>query len=115
MRVCCVTGATGFVGGHVARLVAERGDRARVTFRDQRRLERLHALDVDPVRADVLDRSSLRRAVRGVEVVVVNPSYVLGVPVDPYQAGETSTRVVGNFLLGKLPADVDGSTNVVDV
>jgi dihydroflavonol-4-reductase len=51
----------------------------------------------------------------GVEVVVVNPAYVLGVPVDPYQAGETSTRVVGNFLLGKLPAVVDGATNVVDV
>src|SRR5439155_1366243 len=26
-----------------------------------------------------------------------------------------STRVVGNFLLGKLPAVVDGATNVVDV
>jgi dihydroflavonol-4-reductase len=51
----------------------------------------------------------------GVEVVVVNPAYVLGVPVDRYQPGETSTRVVGNFVLGKLPAVVDGSTNVVDV
>ena len=46
---------------------------------------------------------------------MVNPAYVLGVPVDPYQPGETSTRVVGNFLLGKLPAVVDGATNVVDV
>src|SRR5436309_4014079 len=51
----------------------------------------------------------------GVEVVVVNPAYVLGVPVDPYQPGETSTRVVGNFMLGRLPAVVDGATNVVDV
>jgi dihydroflavonol-4-reductase len=51
----------------------------------------------------------------GVEVVVVNPAYVLGVPVDRDQPGETSTRVVGNFLLGKLPAVVDGATNVVDV
>jgi dihydroflavonol-4-reductase len=51
----------------------------------------------------------------GVEVVVVNPSYVLGVPVDPSQAGETSTRVIGNFLAGRLPAIVDGATNIVDV
>ena len=51
----------------------------------------------------------------GVEVVIVNPAYVLGVPVDPTQAGETSTRVIGNYLLGRLPAIVDGATNVVDV
>ena len=208
MAVTCVTGATGFVGGHVARALAERGDQVRVTFRDKARLDRLEALDVEPVRADVLDRASLRRAMRGteivfhtagfvgsrplerlwqvnalsprviveaaaaegvrrvvhtssvaaigtaphgevadethvyrggefglaygdakhegevealaagarlgVEVVVVNPAYVLGVPVDPTQAGETSTRVIGNFLAGRMPAVVDGSTNVVD-
>jgi dihydroflavonol-4-reductase len=50
----------------------------------------------------------------GVEVVVVNPSYVLGVPVDRSQPGETSTRIVGNYLLGRLPAIVDGAVNVVD-
>ena len=209
MAVSVVTGATGFVGGHVARLLVERGDEVRVTFRERARLDRLGALDVEPVRADVLDRASLRRALRGsevvfhtagfvgsrpperlwqvnalaprvvveaaaaegvrrvvhtstvaaigtaphgevadetlvyrggefglaygdskhegevealaagarlgVEVVVVNPSYVLGVPVDPSRAGETSTRVIGNFLLGRLPAVVDGATNVVDV
>jgi dihydroflavonol-4-reductase len=51
----------------------------------------------------------------GVDVVVVNPSYVLGVPVDRREPGETSTRTVANFLLGRLPAVVDGATNVVDV
>jgi dihydroflavonol-4-reductase len=51
----------------------------------------------------------------GVEVVVVNPSYVLGVPVDRSQPGETSTRMIGNYLAGRLPAVVDGHTNLVDV
>src|SRR5437763_6468176 len=37
----CVTGATGFVGGHVAKLLVERGDTVRVTYRDRERLERL--------------------------------------------------------------------------
>jgi dihydroflavonol-4-reductase len=51
----------------------------------------------------------------GVEVVVVNPSYVLGVPVDTAQPGETSTRIIGNYLRGRLPAVVDGGTTIVDV
>jgi dihydroflavonol-4-reductase len=202
-----VTGATGFVGGHVARLLAERGDEVTVTYRDPERLARLRDLDVREVKADVLDRAGLRRAMRdaeivfhtagyvgskppetvwrmnalaprlvveaaaaenvprvvvtgsvaaigpapdgevaeehhvyrggdgayadakhegeaeafaagarlGVEVVSVDPSYVLGVPVDRSQPGETSTRIVANYLLGRLPAVVDGGTNIVDV
>jgi dihydroflavonol-4-reductase len=51
----------------------------------------------------------------GVEVVIVNPSYVLGVPVDRSIPGETSTRVVANYLLGRLPLIVDGAINIVDV
>jgi dihydroflavonol-4-reductase len=51
----------------------------------------------------------------GVEVVVVNPAYVLGVPVDRSQPGETSTRIVGNYLRGRLPAVLDAAINFVDV
>jgi dihydroflavonol-4-reductase len=47
--------------------------------------------------------------------VAVNPSYVLGVPVNRSLPGETSTRIVGNYLLGRLPAIVDSHTNIVDV
>jgi dihydroflavonol-4-reductase len=205
----CVTGATGFIGGHVARLQSEAGERVRVTYRDEARLGRLGGIEVEPVQADVLDRAGLRRAFRrcevvfhtagyvasrparrvweinalsprvvveaaaaegvrrvvltssvagigpvppgevgseddvyrggglgltypdakhegeaeglaaaarlAVEVVVVNPSYVFGVPVDRTQPGETSTRMIGNYLRGRLPAVVDGETNVVDV
>ena len=48
-------------------------------------------------------------------MVVVNPSYVFGAPVDRSQPGETSTRMIGNYLRGRLPAVVDAQTNVVDV
>ena len=51
----------------------------------------------------------------GVEVVAVNPAYVLGVPVNRALPGETSTRIVGNYLRGRLPAIVDAYTNIVDV
>jgi dihydroflavonol-4-reductase len=51
----------------------------------------------------------------GIEVVVVNPAYVLGVPLNRDQPGETSTRTIGNYLLGRLPAVVGAPMNFVDV
>jgi dihydroflavonol-4-reductase len=62
-----VTGATGFIGSHVTALLLERGDDVVVTVRDGSRLDALAGLDVKQVRADVLDRRSIRRAMRGVE------------------------------------------------
>jgi dihydroflavonol-4-reductase len=205
----CVTGATGFVGGHVARELLERGGAVRVTYRERERLRRLGGLEPETVKADILDRAAMRRAVRGcdvlfhtagvvaskpvayvqdvnalapriaveaaaaegvgrvvvtssvagigpvprgqvgreddlyrggglgltypdakhegemeafaagarlgVDVIVVNPAYVLGVPLDRGQPGETSTRIIGNYLRGRLPAVVDGETTIVDV
>jgi dihydroflavonol-4-reductase len=51
----------------------------------------------------------------GIEVVVVNPGFVLGAPVDRSQPGETSTRTVGNYLRGRLPGVIDAGMNFVDV
>src|SRR5919202_1994707 len=51
----------------------------------------------------------------GVEVVIVNRSYVFGVPVDRSEPGETSTRTIGNYLRGRLPAVGDAPGKVVDV
>jgi dihydroflavonol-4-reductase len=51
----------------------------------------------------------------GVEVVIVNPGYVLGAPVHRADRGETSTRIVGNYLRGRLPAIMDGGASMVDV
>jgi dihydroflavonol-4-reductase len=66
----CVTGATGFIGSHVANLAAEIHGRPRVTYRDEARLAGLTSLvEADPVKADVLDRGALRRAFRGCEIV----------------------------------------------
>ena len=40
-----------------------------MTFRDESRLERLAALQPEPVRADVLDRGAMRRAVKGCDLL----------------------------------------------
>jgi dihydroflavonol-4-reductase len=64
-----VTGATGLVGSHVTRLLVERGDDVRVLVRERSPLDELDGLDVELAHGDVLDRASVRRAMRGVQRV----------------------------------------------
>ena len=98
MSTTLVTGATGLVGSHVTRLLVERGDRVRVTVRTGSRLEQLEGLDVEQVRADVLDRGSVRRAMRGVTRVF-------------HVAGLTSLRGGADTL---FRVNVDGTRIVLD-
>ncbi len=205
----CVTGATGFLGAHVARLLCERGEEVRVTCRDPRRPGALEDLGTPRVKADIRDYESLRSAFEGAEIVyhtagyvgsspagwawqinaegplvaveaaaaagcrrvvltssisaiglpsdgrpaderttypsdwlgltypdskhegervalsaadrhgtelvVVNPAYALGVPLDRGRPRAISSRIVGNYLRGRLPAVIGAPMNFVDV
>jgi dihydroflavonol-4-reductase len=64
-----VTGATGFIGSHVTRLLLERGDDVRAAVRKQSNLAALEGIDVATVTLDVLDRRSVRRSMKGVDRV----------------------------------------------
>lgn len=64
-----VTGATGFIGPHVTRLLVQRGDDVRVVVRAGSPAKALSGLEVERVRGDVRDRRAMRRAMRGVERV----------------------------------------------
>jgi nucleoside-diphosphate-sugar epimerase len=64
-----ITGATGFIGPHLASRLLERGDRVTCLVRARSNLDRLRGLDVEFVRGDVTDRDSLEPAVAGTDVV----------------------------------------------
>ena len=64
-----VTGATGFVGGAVARVLAERGYQVRALVRPGRDALDLRDLGVEPTEGDLLDGASLAAGVNGVEGV----------------------------------------------
>jgi dihydroflavonol-4-reductase len=201
-----VTGGTGFLGTHVVRALAERGDQLRLLVRRGSRLDHLSDFELERAGGDVTDRRAVRKAMEGVDrvfhiagttsmrpdnrdgvfqlnvrgtrivleealaagvkrvvhtssvaavgpakphgtvdeshtftighlgiayanskheaevealrlaahglpVVIVNPSFVLG-PDDPKG---TSMQLVRRFLLGRIPAYVDGGLNIVDV
>src|ERR1039458_10478181 len=62
MKPTLVTGASGFLGWHVARLLAERGHRVRALVRPS---SKIRELDVEPVVGDLRDPASIERAVAG--------------------------------------------------
>jgi dihydroflavonol-4-reductase len=206
MTKTLVTGASGFLGSHLVRALAERGDELRLLARRSSNLDPVGDLEFERATGDVTDRRAVRRAMDGVSrvfhvagrtslrardreavfatnlqgarivfeealgaeverlvhtstvgaigvakpkstadestsfdighlgfsyvnskheaeleafrlaaqglaVVIVNPTFVLG-PEDPTG---TSMGLVRRFLLGQIPAYVDGALNIVDV
>jgi dihydroflavonol-4-reductase len=93
-----VTGATGFVGWHVARLLTERVGRVRVLVRPNSQLHAtrpLEGLNVEPVQGDLRDRSSLNKALEGAtQVFHVAADYRLWAknPDEIYESNVQGTR-----------------------
>ncbi len=91
-----LTGATGFVGGHVARAFAERGARQRVLVRATSSLSGLAGIsDLEVIRGDLRQVGELRSALAGCDALVhVAADYRLWVrdPAAMYAANVDATR-----------------------
>jgi dihydroflavonol-4-reductase len=79
--IAAVTGATGHLGGVLARTLLEHGHRVRVLVRGDRRA--LDGLDVELVRGDLGDPTSLERVFAGADVVVHAAAYISLLRTDP--------------------------------
>jgi dihydroflavonol-4-reductase len=64
-----VTGATGFIGSHIARKLVERGERVRVLIRKTSKTTNIDGLDVERVYGDVLDGESIKVAIKGCDTL----------------------------------------------
>lgn len=90
-----VTGATGFVGSHVARLLITKGARVRVLVRPSSDCRALAGLSCDRVEGDLRNPGSLDAALRGVRRVYhVAADYRLWAadPSELYESNVTGTR-----------------------
>jgi dihydroflavonol-4-reductase len=92
-----VTGATGFVGSHVARVLAEQGADLRLLIRSGSDLANLQGLKADRVVGDLRDPASIEKAMAGCDVVFhVAADYRLWVrdPEQMYRANVEGTRAI---------------------
>jgi dihydroflavonol-4-reductase len=64
-----VTGATGFLGAHVARVLSEQGAALRVLVRPSSNLRNLEGLSADRAIGDLRDPSSIEKAMEGCDAV----------------------------------------------
>ena len=69
MAKTLLTGATGFIGAHLARALVERGDDVRITLREGSDTREIDDLDVERVKCDVLQTRSVRWVMKGVDKV----------------------------------------------
>jgi dihydroflavonol-4-reductase len=93
-----VTGATGFLGSHVARALAGRGENVRVLVRPSSNLRALDGLDVQRFTGDLRNCVSLERALDGVQRVFhVAADYRLWAR-DPREIHESNVTGTQNLL-----------------
>ena len=90
-----VTGATGFLGSHLTRLLVQRGLRVRVLARPASRLDAIAGVPCEIVQGDLRDTASLACAVQGVSLVFhAAADYRLSArdPRAVYESNVTGTR-----------------------
>lgn len=95
MKPALVTGATGFVGWHVARALLDRGQSVRALARDPAALRELEGIEA--IRGDLRDPASLQRAVAGCSTVYhVAADYRLWTrdPQDMHRSNVDGTRAM---------------------
>ncbi len=131
MRKVLVTGATGFIGANLARLLVSRGEEVRTLVRPRSDAANLEGLPVERMAGDLRDADSVRRAVAGcARVYHVAADYRLWAR-DPEELYRTNvdgtvhvmeaclaegvervvyTSTVGTIGLSALPAPCDETT-----
>jgi dihydroflavonol-4-reductase len=92
-----VTGATGFLGAHVARVLAEQGAELRLLVRSTSDLRNIEGLKADRVTGDLRSAASLEKAIAGCDTVFhVAADYRLWVrdPEQMYRSNVEGTRAL---------------------
>ena len=113
MSITLVTGATGFVGNNVVRLLVQRGEHVRVLVRESADSRPLSTLPVEIVRGDVRDQSAeigkdpakvFGHEIGGHTADVLNAAEGNANQfIDGVKAGDESSSEAAEKAMGKVP------------
>ena len=104
-----VTGATGFIGGHVSRMLRERGDEVVALVRTPAKATGLVELGVELVPGAIDDREALAAAMAGADAVIHGAAiYEVGIPVGRRSAlDKANVEGTRNVLGAALDAEIN--------
>jgi dihydroflavonol-4-reductase len=81
-----VTGATGFIGGHIVRRLRERGDEVACLVRNPAKAADLEQLDIELIEGDLSDEAALTTAMKGADAVIHGAAiYEVGIPKSEHE------------------------------
>ena len=100
----CVTGATGFLGSELVRILRERGEEVRALGRDEQALGKLAALGAEPVQVSMDDSEGLRKAADGCRLVYHVAGLVAHEPRDRARLMATNSEGTRKLLESVDPA-----------
>lgn len=103
-----VTGGTGFIGGHVVRMLRERGDEVRALVRDPEKGRELSNLGCELIAGTLTDAPSIADGMQGCDAVIHGAAiYEVGIP-DSQRRPMYEANVLGteNVLRAALDAKI---------
>jgi dihydroflavonol-4-reductase len=92
-----VTGATGFLGSHVARVLSDQGAQLRLLVRPTSNLRNLEGLKAETATGDLRDPASLGKAISGCDTVfhvAADYRFWLRDPAEMYRSNVEGTRAI---------------------
>lgn len=102
-----LTGGTGFIGGHLLRVLLDSGAEVRCLLRSTSPRRNLEGATVETVEGDLRDADSLRRAVRGCAVVYHCAADYRFFSRDPRELYESNVEGTRNALQAAFAEGVD--------
>jgi len=101
-----VTGATGFLGSHIARKLVERGERVRILLRKTSKTSNVEDINAERVYGDILDIESVREALKGCDILYHTAGLVSSKKKDHKMMEEINIKGTRNVLSTALEAGI---------
>jgi len=101
-----VTGATGFIGSHIARKLVQRGEKVKILLRKSSKTLNIDDIDAERVYGDIMDVESVKKALEGCDTLYHTAGFVSFRKADYKKMEEINVKGTANVLSAALEAGV---------